>query len=258
MRPRIICHLVSSIDGRLLADRWTPSDAGPNVGAVSIRHERLGARLAADGFIVGRSSLEALSFVMAGDAKSGARRSPIAHIAARKGRTLAVVIDPDGKLHYGKNDAEGSHIVAVLAERVPDDYLAELRAVGVSYLFAGVDGCDLWGALEQIGEIFCVDTFLLEGGGRLNSAFMNAGLIDEISLLVCPVIDGLPGGLNTWEYAGTVEDSPVASRSLRHVTTETLGGGMVWLRYEVEEDEMAEVHRPARAADAVCDFLRCY
>jgi 5-amino-6-(5-phosphoribosylamino)uracil reductase len=236
MRPRIICHLVSSIDGRLLADRWTPSDADPIVGAVPSRHERLGKRLAADGVIVGRSSLEALSFVKAGESKSGPRRKPAAYLAARKGRKLAVVIDPEGKLHYGSNDAEGSHIVAVLADGAPEDYLAALRAAGVSYLFAGADGQDLGGALAQIGEAFQVETLLLEGGGRLNSAFMNAGLIDEISLLVCPVIDDLPGGLNTGEYAGTLDDSPAAERSLRHLGTETLGAGLVWLRYEVEAD----------------------
>jgi len=239
MRPKIICHLVSSIDGRLLADQWTPAESEPDTGTVPICNERLCKRLAADGFIVGHGSLEALPLVEAGEAKLGPGRLTTPHFAARKGRKLAVVIDPEGKLHYATNDADGSHIVAVLAERVPDDYLAEVRAAGVSYLFAGDDGQDIGSALAQIGDAFSVETLLLEGGGRLNSIFMNAGLIDEISLLVCPVINGLPGGLDTWEYAGKLDDSSVINRCLRHTTTETLDGGVVWLRYGVEENETA-------------------
>ena len=34
----------------------------------------------------------------------------------------------------------------------------------------------------------------LEGGGKSNGSFLRAGLIDEISLAVCPAVDGARGG----------------------------------------------------------------
>jgi riboflavin biosynthesis pyrimidine reductase len=80
-----------------------------------------------------------------------------------------------------------------------------------------------------------IGTLLLEGGGTINGAFLKAGLIDEISVLMYPGIDGLAGVPSIFEYSGEDGEQPAAGRSLRHLATETLGGGMVWLHYRVEE-----------------------
>jgi riboflavin biosynthesis pyrimidine reductase len=235
MRPKIICHMISSIDGRLLVDRWTPPAAGIDSDIVHRHYDEVAARFDADGWIVGRKSME-------GYAKGTARRpSTIPHdlraprIADRKGRDLAVAIDPHGRLHYGRDDAGGDHIVAILGEQVTDDYLAELREDGVSYLFAGRDGYDLQRAMDALGEAFGISTLLLEGGGTINGAFLKAGLIDEISVLMYPGIDGLAGVPSIFEYSGADGEMPAAGRSLRHLATETLEGGMVWLHYRIEK-----------------------
>ena len=81
---------------------------------------------------------------------------------------------------------------------------------------------------------------MLEGGGRINGAFLKAGLIDEISVLIAPGIDGLAGVSSIFDYAGDKDDKPAAGRSLRHVATETLDGGTVWLRYQVEKAPVSD------------------
>jgi riboflavin biosynthesis pyrimidine reductase len=234
MRPKIICHMVSSVDGRLLVDRWTPPAAGIHADIVHRTYDQVASRFDADGWIVGRKSME-------GYAKGKARlpgtipddlRAP--HFADRRGRDVAVAMDPHGRLHYGRDDAGGDHIVAVLGEQVTDEYLAELREDGVSYLFAGPDGHDLHRAMDILGDTFGISTLLLEGGGTINGAFLKAGLIDGISLLMYPGIDGLAGVPSIFEYGGTDDERPAAGRSLRHLATETLEGGMVWLHYAVE------------------------
>lgn len=234
MRPRIVCHMVSSIDGRLLVDRWTPPAAGLDAELVNRHYEEVAGRLEADGWIVGRKTMEAY-------ADGAARRVEIVggglretFVADRRGRSVAIAIDPRGKLHYGRDHVGGDHVVAILGEQVADAYLAELREDGVSYLFAGPQGDDLHRAMAVLGETFGITTLLLEGGGITNGAFLKAGLIDEISLLVYPGIDGLAGISSIFEYLGAAGDRPAAGRSLRHVATETLDGGMVWLRYRVE------------------------
>jgi riboflavin biosynthesis pyrimidine reductase len=125
--------------------------------------------------------------------------------------------------------------VAVLGEQVPGDYLAELREDGVSYLFAGPDGSNLHRAMHTLGEAFGVKTILLEGGGRINGAFLKARLIDEISLLVYPGIDGLAGVSSIFEFVGGADERPANGQSLRHTATETLEGGMVGLQYKVKK-----------------------
>jgi len=234
MRPTIICHMVSSIDGRLHPSRWTPPAKGVTVD-VSAQYETVASQIDAKGFIIGRTTMAEFSAATEHEARLGAAVKRDAHQADRQGKDLAVVIDPKGKLHYSGNTASGGHITAVLSEKVSDAYLDALRAAGVSYLFAGEDGDDLHLAMDTLGEVFGVKAILLEGGGRINGAFLKAGLIDEISVLIAAGIDGLAGVSSIFDYAGDKDDKPAAGQSLRHMATETLDGGTVWLRYQVEK-----------------------
>jgi 5-amino-6-(5-phosphoribosylamino)uracil reductase len=245
MRPTIICHMVSSIDGRLLTYRWTPPAAGIDPASLHRDYDRVAARFDADGWIVGRVTMEDFAKGSARHMQTVVDTPRVTHVARRRGRDVAVALDPRGTLHYGQDHAGGDHVIAVLGERVSDAYLAELCEDGVSYLFAGADGRDLHRALQTLGETFGIRTLLLEGGGRINGAFLKAGLIDEISLLVSPAIDGLSGVPSIFEYESRVDEHPAAGRSLRHLATETLEGGMVWLRYRVEAAPSAMPSSPS-------------
>ena len=44
--------------------------------------------------------------------------------------------------------------------------------------------------MSMLGEHFGIRRLLLEGGGHINGAFLDAGLVDELSLLIVPGIDG--------------------------------------------------------------------
>jgi riboflavin biosynthesis pyrimidine reductase len=81
----------------------------------------------------------------------------------------------------------------VLTERVSDAHLAGLRQDGVSYIFAGEQELDPGLALEILNRELGLERLLLEGGGGSNGAFLRAGLIDEISLPICPAVDGAKG-----------------------------------------------------------------
>jgi riboflavin biosynthesis pyrimidine reductase len=81
----------------------------------------------------------------------------------------------------------------VLTARVSDTHLAGLRQDGVSYIFAGEQQLDLGLALEILNHETGLKRPLLEGGGGSNGAFLRAGLIDEISLAICPAVDGARG-----------------------------------------------------------------
>jgi len=235
MRPKIICHMVSSIDGRLLPDRWTPTARGVASDLASRLYEKAAAGFRADGWIVGRKTIAEMADGRpwrgpAGSAK-GLRDT---FVAPRQGRDVAVAIDPKGKVHYRKDNVGGDHVVAVLGEQVAGRYLAGLRERGISYLLAGRDGRDLKRAMDILGSDFQLKTLLLEGGGGINGSFLKAGLIDEISVLVYPGIDGLSGVPSIFEYAGRPGEKPAKGRALRHLATRTLEGGAVWLRYAVE------------------------
>ena len=143
--------------------------------------------------------------------------------------SFAFAIDSRGRLAWETNDIDGDHVVALLSERVSDEYLAFLREGGVSYLLAGARDVDLALALGKIGARFGVRTLMLEGGGRINGAFLRAGLIDEVSLLVVPVADGRIG---TPALFDAEDDAP--PRRLVLDAVERRDDDVLWLRYRVE------------------------
>ena len=58
MRPKIICHMTSSIDGRLLIDRWLRPDTEAEHALVGSTYDSLGAKLGTEGWMVGRTTME--------------------------------------------------------------------------------------------------------------------------------------------------------------------------------------------------------
>jgi 2,5-diamino-6-(ribosylamino)-4(3H)-pyrimidinone 5'-phosphate reductase len=139
-------------------------------------------------------------------------------------------VDASGRLAWRSSDIDGDHVVAILSERVSDAYLAFLRERGVSYLLAGAHDVDLPLALEKIGERFGVQTLMLEGGGRINGGMLRAGLIDEVSVLVAPVVDGRIGTPALFD----VDGQGFGPRRLALEEVERRAGDVLWLRYRVE------------------------
>ena len=234
MRPYIICHMGTSIDGRLHPSRFTSPAQGISRDVLRGHYERVHDRFGADGWIVGRMTMGEMAKGAERPVRDAPKVAREAHIAARDGRKLAIGIDPSGRVHYGKDNIGGDHAVAVLGEQVSDAYLAELREDGVSYVFAGPRGDDLRRAMEEIASLLGVKTLLLEGGGRINGAFLKHKLIDEFSTLIHPAVDGVAGTQSIVDYDGPEDDRPGAGQSLRLTHCETLEGGMVWLRHAVE------------------------
>ncbi|MCW5702155.1 MAG: dihydrofolate reductase family protein [Xanthobacteraceae bacterium] len=234
MRPYIICHMGTSIDGRLHPSRFTMPAQGISRDVLRGHYERVHDQFDADGWIVGRVTMNEMAKGKERSVRDAPRVERKAHVAARNGRKLAIGIDPSGRVHYGKDNVGGDHAVAVLGEGVSDAYLAELREDGVSYVFAGPKGDDLSRAMEEIALLFDVKKLVLEGGGRINGSFFKLKLIDEFSTLIHPAVDGVAGGQSIMDYDGPEGDRPGTGQSLRLTHCETLEGGMVWLRHAVE------------------------
>ncbi len=93
-----------------------------------------------------------------------------------------------------------------------DAHLAGLRRDGVSYIFAGAVELDPALALDILNRELGIERLLLEGGGKSNGSFLRAGLIDEISLAICPAIDGARGGPQVFDSEEEMA-GPTARRS---------------------------------------------
>jgi 2,5-diamino-6-(ribosylamino)-4(3H)-pyrimidinone 5'-phosphate reductase len=228
-RPHVICHMATSLDGRIVVDGW------PAAGDVRKEYEQVHAGYDADGWMCGRVTMEPFAGGVRSDTEvarehRGAPREDF--VAEGHYESFAFAIDPSGRLAWQSNDIDGDHVVAIVSERVADEYLAILRERGVSYLLAGRRALDLSVALEKIGTRFGVRTLMLEGGGKINGAMLRAGLIDEVSVLVAPVADGRMGTPALFD----VEPEDAAPSRLVLESADRRSGGVLWLRYRVDNE----------------------
>ena len=225
-RPRVICHMMASIDGRIVTDGWPLSEAERG------EYEAIHESYEADAWLVGRVTMER-HFASGVRPESEMAREyhgpPREDFVAPGGHeSFAIAVDARGKLRWESGGMEGDHLVTILTERVSDDYLASLRDRGVSYLIAGREDLDLPLALGKIGARLGVRTLMLEGGGGINGSMLRAGLVDEVSLLVAPVVDGRTGSASLFDVE---RDASPVRLALEHV--ERRAGDLVWLRFRV-------------------------
>ena len=229
MKPHVICHMVSSVDGRTWQSRQRPArEKSGNL------FETLHEKLEGDAWLVGRVTGREFAKRDAYPAKPASQTWPrTPWFARRDAAAWGIVLDAQGKIAWGRSDIGGDPIVVVLTEQVADAHLEALRAEGVSYLFAGRQELDLPLLLETLSRELGVKRLLLEGGGRANGSFLRAGLVDELSLTIVPAVDGAKGAPHVFdsetELAGPT--APVAAMTLRDC--QVLDGGAVWLRYDI-------------------------
>ena len=224
MKPRIICHMMSSLDGRTILSRWGQA---PNTS----EYELTAATFGAQAWLCGRVTMEKdFTKGLAPDLRPVTAPLDRSDFVAESGaKSFAVAVDARGKLGWESGFIDDDHLVSILTEQVSDAYLAYLRRQGVSYLFAGAQEIDLELALEKLGRLFPIDTVLLEGGGHLNGSLLKAGLVDELSLLLYPVVDG--AGTSAAIFEQGPAPGPAAPGKL--LSVEQRADGILWLRYEM-------------------------
>ena len=194
-------------------------------------YEATGAKLNGDAWICGRTTMqqhfaEEASFVSASNTSAG----PQPVYVARRADSYAISVDTLGKLRWSSGDLDGDHLICVVSERVTADYLTILREKGISYVVAGEPLVDLSEAVNQLGEHFGVRTLLLEGGGHINGAFLQAGLVDDVSLLLVPGIDGRDDIPTVFDGMNPTKHTAVP---LKLKSVEQRGNDTLWIRYTV-------------------------
>ena len=224
MRPYIICHMLSSVDGKI---------DGASLSAVvpEGEYEKTGANLKGDAWICGRTTMQQ-HFAEKKPFRPASRKpaGPQPVHVARRAKSYAICVDTLGKLRWRSGDLDGDHLICVTSERTARDYLTMLREHGISYIVSGKSSVDLAGAARQLRERFGIRRLLLEGGGHINGGFLQAGLVDEVSLLIVPGIDGrhdIPAIFDG------VKPATKKAVPLRLKSVQRRPHGTLWLQYQV-------------------------
>ncbi len=229
MKPHVLCLMLSSIDGRLHASKWTKSpDGGPK--AWSALYEQYQDTLKADAWLVGRTTMAEMSKATAHPVGRGDSPSRPVHRAATATGPFAIAVDTSGSLHFDKPAVNGNSVIVALGANVSDYHLRELAADGVSYLVAEGSTIDLAAMLETLSTTFGIRRLALEGGAAINGSFFAAGLVDELQVIVGPGLDARTGADGIIEHG---EEGLAGRVELTFVGCETMALGCVRLSYAV-------------------------
>jgi len=228
MKPYLVCHMCTTIDGRIMSNRWGKLP-GPK-SSIQL-FETTAASYGIGAWIVGTTTLKEFC-ANAFNLKPARRKIPRHDFIANPGaKTLAIGVDRRGQTHWKSSEVAGDHVVLLLSHQVTDAYLAHLQSAGVSYLFCGQSTINLPQALHKLARAFNLKKAMVQGGGAINGSFLNAGLLDEISQVIVPIADGGREIQTFFDISGKAPSR--AAAKLKLLSHKVLPGGAIWNKYRV-------------------------
>lgn len=228
-RANVVCHMLTTIDGKILID-W---DGNEDYGIVGQEYDPI---LYSYGDVValGRVTCQEDYEVQPADltAYQGAAAEYTDRVESlQEGEGLLLALDRFGKLGWTETHVTYAgrklKVVEALTEQVKPEFLAFLRERGIPYFFAGEKELDLVLLLKKVKELCRRETVMLCGGAEINAEFMKQDLVDEISLVIGPGVDGARDGLN---FVGT-KDMTGFPKFYKVKEVRTIGGNGVLLHY---------------------------
>jgi riboflavin biosynthesis pyrimidine reductase len=220
--------MCTSLDGKIIGHRWGKL---PGYHHESELFETTAASFGIGAWLVGTTTMDEFDGPKIKLPRAKTRIPRRDFIGNQSARSFGIGADAKGVLRFQKNEVGGDHIVLLVTDRVSNDYLAQLQAAGVSYLFCGRSKINLKRALQKLGRAFKLRKLMLQGGGKFNGAMLAAGLVDEISHLTVPVADGGAGVASMFDIPGKAPAR--AAAKLRRLSHQLLPGGVIWARYRV-------------------------
>lgn len=222
---------MSSVDGRLLNSRWTePYDGTPASDLLQV-YASLGRELGTDAWMFGKNTLRAIfPYKWSIEGHTVPSDYPAVFIGERHSERMFIIADPDADIFFTSATMRGDNILVIVGRNATKEYLTHLCEKRISYVIIN-DATDLRDGLEAVGREFGIRSVSVQGG-VLNGALLKERVIDELSLVVYPGIDGLAGISSVFEYIGNETDCPAKGQSLQLLSVEQREHGVVWLRYK--------------------------
>ncbi len=96
-----------------------------------------------------------------------------------------------GLLHTCRQFEFCRDVIILISESTPDAYIKHLQERNYDFLVAGTEKVNFKTAFELISEKYNVRTILTDTGSILGNLLLNQGFVNEISLLIHPVLIGI-------------------------------------------------------------------
>jgi riboflavin-specific deaminase-like protein len=183
--PFVLINVAMTADGKIApANRHFEPFGGPRD-----RQHLLELRATADAVMSGARTID-LDHVKLGPGPARFRRLRLRRGLAEYNLRVVVsgagTIDPQAEIFKHRF----SPIIILTTGRIAKSRLARLRALADEVKICGAKELDLSEALAWLRKKWKVRRLLCEGGGELNAALFQAGLVNEVHITLCPVVLG--------------------------------------------------------------------
>ncbi|UQS82663.1 dihydrofolate reductase family protein [Bombilactobacillus folatiphilus] len=154
-------------------------------------------------------------------------------IPAVQAETWSVSFDRYGKCGWQQNyfayNGQQMRAIEVVTKQASKQYLAFLRSMQIPYLVSGKTEFDLNNVLQKLKRYFQIETLALCGGSMIDGVFLQAHLVDEISLVVAPHVSGDSSQKAAFDTLGQFVDD-----TFQFQTAKKLSDGGVHLLFSKE------------------------
>ena len=220
-KPYIICHMMMSVDGRIACSMTAQLDGQ---GEYYSTLNTLNAPTRISGRVTAATEMTSGETFTSQHPEAFGRDGFAKHADADG---YNIVMDTKGTLLWEKDSSAVQPHLIIMSQQVTKDYLNYLDKQGISWIVAGSERIDLANAMQILATGFQVKRLAIVGGGRINGGFLDAGLIDEVSILIGPGADGRSTEPSLFD-GRPADRHPVP---LKLKAAQTYDDGAVWLRY---------------------------
>ena len=225
-KPYIVCYMMTSVDGRIDCDM-----VGQLAGVEDYYPllDELGLQSAISGKTTARLELaEPGEFTPKNNVAFGTET--ISKKADSTGG-YTIVVDTKGTLLWKHDSGYDKPHILITSKQVSREYLSYLDEKNISYIVTGDSKIDLAAACEILRETFDIERLGIVGGPAINTAFLDAGLLDEVIVLIGAGIDGRASFPPVFNRTDNGDGKPTP---LTLVEVKTYASGAVFIRYKTK------------------------
>ena len=214
--PKIVIHNSISLDGSL-------TNFEPNTGL----HYQIAGNYRPDVHLIGSNTIKA-GIELYGNGVPLEEKTDFEKPKRNKNFPYWVVVDTKGKLrgllHTCRRFEFCRDVIVLVSEKTPKAYLQYLKQRNYDHHIVGKNHVDLKKAILLLSDKYKAKTILTDTGRILSNILLSKGFVDEISLLVHPIIVGN----NSYNMFSDI----AKSQSLRLIECEILEKQYTWLVYK--------------------------
>ena len=141
-----------------------------------------------------------------------------------------IIVDSGGRLkgmlHTCRRFEYCRDVILLVSEKTPVDYIEHLKKRNYRFIITGKEKVDFIDTFDRLNKDFGISRILTDTGRILGNILLNLGVVNELSLLIHPLVIG--------EKCYSMFSDVKGNKSFRLLKSEQFENGCIWAVYRIE------------------------